>query len=367
MADGDTLLRLALTPVDSLFFRDARPFELTSRAVSGLPMPQTLAGAVRTLLLERHGMDFARLGERLKTGVSFAEALAEFGSGPEGVADLKMRGPWFTLESEVLVPTPASLRQEKNGKQNEHQDRNTGRLFRLDPLKAPLPGWQPQAPGMLPLWRYGRETVEATRGFLKPSGLCRFLQGGRPEPYDLVPKNDLYDFDDRTGIGVDPKRNTAAAGFIYGIRMLALKPNVGLYLEVSGPAAALAPLEAEPVLMKFGGEGRHVVIRAAERGANWPSISPVAAQGRLVLLTTPAWFDGWKPPGIKPVAAAVGGYQTVSGWDLAKGGPKPNRFMVPAGSVYFLPSGTRIPDELVNHEDATLGWGRFLEGNWSYV
>ena len=86
-----------------------------------------------------------------------------------------------------------------------------------------------------------------------------------------------------------------------------------------------------------------------------------------MLLTTPAWFNGWNPSGIEPIAAAVGNGQAVSGWDLAAGGPKPNRFMVPAGSVYFLPAGTQIPEEIVNNEDATLGWGCFLEGNWNYV
>ena len=357
MTGGNTLLQLAIEPVDSLFFRDARPFEPASRGASGLPMPQTLAGAVRTLLVERHGVDFVRLGERMQTGASFAQALAEFGAEAEAVAAVQIRGPYFTLNGEVLVPTPISLKREKK----------TGKLVRLDPLKSPLPGWRPQVPGMLPLWRRGRETAEAADGFLRLSGLRCFLNGGTPEPSELVPTNDLYDFDDRTGIGVDEKSNTAQEGLIYAVRMLALKPKAGLYAEVRGPADALEPLKDEPILMRFGGEGRHVVVRTVERPVNWPQIPPAADKGRLVLLTTPAWFNGWKPAVLNPVAAAVGNGQPVSGWDLAQGGPKPNRFIVPAGSVYFLPLGTQIPDELVNNEDATLGWGHFLEGNWNYV
>lgn len=364
MANGNTLLRLTLKPVDSLFFRDARPFEATSRAASGLPMPQTLAGAVRSLLLERHGVKFDRLAGQIRQGVSFAQALAEFGSKAAAVAEVKLRGPWFTLKDEVLVPAPASLRREK--KEVENQEKAI--LSRLDPLRLLLPGWRPEAQGMLPLWRYGREAVETVSDFIKPSGLRRFLEGGTPQADDLVPTSYLYDFEDRTGIGVDAKRNTAAESLIYSIRMLTLKPQAGLYAEVSGPASALKPLAAEPVLMKFGGEGRHVIIRSTESGADWPSVPPVVGKGRMVLLTTPAHFNGWKPPGLEPVAAAVGGYQAVSGWDLAKGGPKPNRFMVPAGSVYFLPPGTQSPNAgLVNNEDAKAGWGCFVEGNWNYV
>ena len=363
MVDDNTLLRLALEPVDGLFFRDARPFEASSRAASGLPTPQTLAGAVRTLLLERHGVSFDRLAEGIRQEGSFAKALVKVGSeAAAAIGKVRVRGPWLTLNGEVLVPAPASLRQEKI----ENQDR---RVFRLDPLRASLPGWRPEVTGMLPLWRYGRETVEATSDFLKPSGLRRFLEGDTPKLGELVPRGKIYDFDDRTGIGVDPDSNTAKEGRIYAVRMLALRPEAGLYAELSGPEATLVPLKAEPVLMRLGGEGRHVIVFPDDQGADWPDVQPEPNQGRLVLLTTPAWFNGdWKPPSIEPVAAAVGSYQAVSGWDLAKGGPKPNRFMVPAGSVYFLPPDAQIPEDgLVDSEDAGMGWGCFLEGNWSYV
>ena len=367
MADVDTLLRLDMKPVDSLFFRDARPFEAASRAASGLPMPQTLAGAVRSLLMERHGVDFRRLGERMKKGASFADALGEFGLEAAGIADLRISGPWFTVDGGVLAPTPASLRLEKKGEEPEKRNRNLSHVFRLDPLESPPAGWRPDTPGMLPLWRYGREDVEAAPDFLKLSGLCRFLAGDIPEPCELVQAKDVYGFEDRTGIGVDPEKNAAAEGAIYGIRMLVLKPQAGLCAELSGPAAALSPLMAGPLLMKFGGEGRQVIVQSEQRGLDWPDVQRVPGKGRLVLLTTPVWFNGWKPPGLEPLAATVGGHQAVSGWDLAKGGPKPNRFMVPAGSVYFLQPNAQIPDALGSDENVNAGWGCFLEGNWNYA
>ena len=360
MANSNTqLLQLALDPVDGLFFRDARPFEPATHAASGLPMPQTLAGAVRTLLLERHKVDFGQLGKLMKKGADFASALSQIANGSAAaVADVRINGPYFTLDDQVLVPMPTNLRQDKENSS----------LMRLDPLKIPPPGWQPEDPGMLPLWRYNREGADAVEGFLKPNGLRCFLEGGLPDPQDLVPTSALYELDSRTGIGIDPQSNSAAEGSIYGIRMLVLKPKAGLYAEVSGPADALDPLASEPVLMKFGGESKHVVVHRLQQGADWPPVPSEDGKGRLVLLTTPAHFNGWKPPCIKPVAAAVGGHQAVSGWDLAKGGPKPNRFMVPAGSTYFLQPGDLEPNgSLVSNDDAQVGWGKFLVGNWHYV
>ena len=77
-----------------------------------------------------------------------------------------------------------------------------------------------------------------------------------------------------------------------------------------------------------------------------------------IILATPGIFasttgePGWLPPGVEKdkdrfllrqagltaelVAAAVGRPQVVSGWDLAKGGPKPALRAVPAGSVYWF-------------------------------
>ena len=357
-ASGDTLLPLEIRPVDTLFFRDARPFEAASRAASGLPMPQTLSGALRSLLLERHGVPLDRLAKLTANGMPLAVALAEFGTDAAAVSRARLRGPWFSRCGDVLVPAPVTLKQDKE----------SARLVRLDPRHDPPPGWQPPIPGMLPLWRQGRVAVDAVTGFLTPHGVRRFLEGGVPEPDHLVPPEALYAFEDRTGIGIDAARNTAAEGLIYAIRVLALQTEVSLYAEISGSAAALRPLASEPVLMRFGGEGRHVAVRAVGRAADWPSVPAAPQRGRLILLTTPAPFDGWRPSRLQPVAAAVRGYQAVSGWDLAKGGPKPNRFMVPAGSVYFLAPGTVVPESgLVSAEDTMLGWGNFLEGNWNHV
>ncbi len=71
---------------------------------------------------------------------------------------------------------------------------------------------------------------------------------------------------------------------------------------------------------------------------------------------------------MSPIAAAVPGHIAVSGWDLARGGPKPNRFAVPAGSVYFFDQPEPFAEcngSLCGDDDAMLGWGAFIEGGWS--
>jgi CRISPR/Cas system CMR-associated protein Cmr3 (group 5 of RAMP superfamily) len=59
----------------------------------------------------------------------------------------------------------------------------------------------------------------------------------------------------------------------------------------------------------------------------------------------------------------------VSGWDLARCGPKPARFAAAAGSVYFLHQlPTNLPEVLSDlKEDRQQGWGCYAQGVWTDV
>ena len=68
------------------------------------------------------------------------------------------------------------------------------------------------------------------------------------------------------------------------------------------------------------------------------------------------------------VAAASGAGVPVSGWDVARNGPKATRFAVPAGAVFFV-DGNCSPDDFLNldsESDALRqeGWGFALPGTW---
>ena len=350
-------LKLSLHPVDTLFFRSAHPFGPTGQAISGLPMPQTLAGAIRTLLLEAHDINLDEFGERVRNTGSFKQALQEIGDHTSALGDVEIAGPWLCKDGKVLVPVPANLKKSSP----------SDTPARMDPLRTPPRGWQPIESGLLPLWHYGRESLKSIAdSFLTLDGMQVYLEGGTPKCKDIIRKDDLYKIDRRVGIGIDGLLNTAAEGLIYSAGMLSLEQGVSFYAEVRGDKRIIAPLNQSGLLMKFGGEGKCVEI-SSNTDTIWPNVTTHDGDGDLLVLTTPAWFNGWKPPQLSCIAAAVPGFEGVSGWDLASGGPKPNRFMVPAGSVYFLPSNASLSKKLVEHDDALIGWGHYLKGTWKYV
>ena len=66
----------------------------------------------------------------------------------------------------------------------------------------------------------------------------------------------------------------------------------------------------------------------------------------------------------------MAGSLPVSGWNMATGGPRPTRFAVPAGSVYFLEGAAEFlsNDCLADSPDDRIqGWGCFARGVWNDV
>jgi CRISPR-associated protein Cmr3 len=339
-----------------------------------------LAGAVRTALLEKYGCTF----DKLRGRSDFTAAVAELWPRHAWIGKVAFAGPWFARwnsgqeSPEVLVPAPASLHQQ--GKKGEGK-----RLHRLRPLASDLPGWDvSQHHGLRPLWLPRRDATEPAQGFLTGKGLAAFLRAGDGEvPFDtLVKQADLFEHDLRTGIRVEADRLTAQDSQIYGVSFLAPRwdvhtsVEVGLYAELFLPDDAPDDALAGVTVLALGGEGRRarVVVLPAHFDP-WPK-TEASSRKALVLLTTPlpagkGWAQPWLPPLLSRytlVAAAVPSPLAVSGWDLARNGPKPTRFAAPAGSVFFLDQpADDLPASLANGDDAPLGWGRYVKGEWTHA
>lgn len=379
-----TTIGLCLEPLDVLFFRDGRPFTGAERSVSGLPLPQTVAGAIRTALLRTTGCDIRKLGDAMRKRAVFADAVKDAcPSEFHWIGNLAVRGPWLARrsggsdDSEVLLPTPATLHRAK---------RDPRQLHRLLPLpNNQLPGWNPpdDQKGLRPLWLKHLSATEPASGYLTRRSLEQFLRGSEVAAEDIVPQGALFDVDYRTGIGIAPDRLVAEESQIFGRGYLALNPGfldfkrdktleTFLYVEIVLPDGAPdGALLDEIRTIPLGGEGRHAMLRRLDRSFSWPRADANnGKQKPLVLMTTPCAFEGgWKPRILDGhvVSAAVPGSLAFSGWDLARGGPKPTRFAVPAGSVYFLNS---LPDGWAdtlaeNEEERHQGWGCCLTGVWN--
>ena len=198
-------------------------------------------------------------------------------------------------------------------------------------------------------------------------GLRAYLEGQAIAAEELRSGDKLYGVEERTGIQVDEKKQAAEEGLIYSTRSLRLESNVAFYGEIDLPEEQAKAFEGEQV-MSWGGERHHVIVRKVDP-VRWPE-APYSSRTSLLLIS-PAFFAGrWRPDNLPQGAlraAAVDGPFAVSGWDLALGGPKPTRFGVAAGSVYFLEGAPPPPSLCASPDDALAGYGHFLKGTWNYA
>ncbi len=369
-------MRLVMEPLDVLFFRDARAFGAGAdhRARALLPPPPTtLHGALRTFLAWQRGW---RPGMPLDPALGSADD-----PGP-----LRVRGPFLArrVGAEVWTrhPFPADAVALASGED-----------LWVAPRQVGSEDWVYSDAGRELAWaRAGADETLADQApaALEVGELLRYLRGekvrlgesgrrgfglglARPEP--------------RVGVALDRLSRTAREGFLYTAEFARLLPEAVLVGDAWLDGGSLP----EKGLLPLGGEGRLVTF-CAEADYDWEiGEASRAVSGarhvRLYLLTPAPFPAGSWPPGIEEggegilagrrvrvVAACLGRPVRVSGFDLARGRPRPSRRAVPAGSVYRLELLDGGADEAFvralhgrslfpeGSVEERLGWGQVLVG-----
>ncbi|HLI28299.1 MAG TPA: type III-B CRISPR module-associated Cmr3 family protein [Chloroflexota bacterium] len=376
---------LFLEPIDVWLFRDGRPFDALSdhRAESRFPpYPTVLQGAIRSHHLVVQGINL-RDAAAIRAAVGTAE---DFGT-------LRLRGPFVARrEGARLVrylpqPADAVALGEAELARLPAQERDAGPWW-VQPAaspRAPGEGLRTSAPtprllGLGDAPRKGREGL-----WLAEDALRRYLRG---EAVAALPRERLVARESRLGIARDDNRRTTRQGALYEVEFVRPAPDVGLLVEVEGYAGW--PPQG---LMRLGGEGhgaRFAQVGHAEsdlagvRVAPWPAPpDPLPARFKVYFATPTYFAGGWQPAAgdwsrffagpVELVAAAVGRYESVGGFDLARNGHKPARRYVPAGSVYYFAAQgpARLRPELVQGAltewGAEIGLGQIIVEEWQDV
>lgn len=354
-------------PRDPLMVRDGRPFGLDTDGARSLdfPPPSVLAGMVRT-----------RIG--------FADRLDQFQLSVEQALAIEVSGPLLArvgAEGKVegaLFPAPRDcVLFEALGGWRRH---------RLRPEEAPGANALTSLPGHLlpvaPDRALPANKPASGPAFWTAAALRRWLEepGESAELLETQQTRPALTHERRVHVAIDPDTLTAEDGKLF--------QTDGLRFERwtnGGPIERMCLLlrckndKLRPGLATLGGERRLTLLEESGFDPTWPAPTLSTRRARVVLLT-PALFDEGGVPGAiagaRVVAAAVGRPLTISGWDMAIGGPKRTRRLAPAGSVYWveLPDGVAqedwcasvhfgaVSDQLQDRRD---GFGLAAVGVWA--
>lgn len=338
---------VALDALDTLFFRDGKPFSMGEETwANGLfPPPLSVVyGALRTAYFSKHIGELKHANEEgdptLKLAINFSA---------------------YHGEGKYFYPCPLDIVQRKERKSKREPEFSLLELVeRQADCCSSLYGVD------LPMQLQSQEQVEESSGLIDEISLNEYLQSSSVPP-SLLNIDSFLKEEPKVGIGRNDRTGASDEGMLYRVgmkRMHRLRLAVGYSgLNISGP------------LVRLGGEGKSVSVSELTEKPNVQEPEPSQKTGDFfkLYLATPAIFkEGWRPapetvPGAKLVAAVIGKPLYIGGFDMKpKNGqrshPKPMQRAVPAGSVYYYKGTAEVQENSISDYGREQGYGIYYIG-----
>jgi len=328
---------------DPLVIRDGRPNDIERKSESRtlpFPLPSTLVGVVRTTLGRRKGTFDPTLVSSL-------------------LEDVSIRGPLLVGPNDLLVPAPGDALLLRN------EDESL-RTAPLGPIKVPEGaitssiGTDRSLVGLPAGASTKAKPLAGAPRFWTFAAYEEWLRDPKPRPHDetlgfLEGSVLALEREERVHVAMGP-HGTAKEGKLFATEGLRLEGkrfhqrshvSLELFIDVDVKNEKLG--HVAPGLRPLGGERR--LSRWSTSKRTFPALpawlEKHVEQGESalvrVLLLTPAFVASslgpkrLERPGVAAIVAAkVDRPQVISGWDLAKGGPKKTRRLADTGSVYWV-------------------------------
>ncbi len=375
----------SLNPIDTLFFKEARPMEGPGTAeLSSVfpPPPRTIMGALRAYIGDTLEVNWLKFNQPAEQSIE-AKVRDIIGYGDD-YADLAMQGLWIHLNGQRLYPAPLNLLR--------HQDKTTQKIT-LQYLTVGQPYHCDLGQNVcLPEFKGLAGSKPLQDCWLTSKGLKQVLDGKLPHIDDIISKSQLYVDESRLGIAINQQTCAVEDGMLYQTKHLRFKDNVSFSFDLKGDNESL-----KAGLFKLGGEGRIVSLEKNELSNPFP-IAPKARKpkGLCLYLLTPLllpdnseflpdfkkvedqkqtyWQGDLHGIPLSLISSVIGKVYREGGWNAAKHQPRAVQSFIPAGSVFYC----EIKSSLIKEKEALktlnncqigneqhLGRGHIAAGLWT--
>ena len=361
-----------LTPVDTWFFRDGRPYNQGESYLTDIkslfpPFALTAVGAIRASIARGLGWN--------GKGDWPSNIKIKLGDG-QNLSPLSFRGPYLIRDKEgkpeVLFPAPLHL----VAKHTDDEKAQREQLALLQPGKEVDCDIGDQV--RLPTSKNATDLKSLYGCYLTSSDLAIVLKGGDLSKISPVKGSDLWDFEFLVGIERSFETRTTVEGALYSISRVRLNPGVGLAVEVDGLEGDMEPQSPLP----FGGEGRLAYVDRMDNPIKVPDAPDLGSDSTIrftVTHLTPAHFEkrwpglGEELPGLvgsKIVSACLERPVLIGGWDTVKGEPLPLKPFLPGGSIWFCEADSGRANEIKTCNGKYIGkyseygFGEIAIGLW---
>ena len=327
-------MRIRISALDTLFFRDGKPFDRGEETwADGIfpPPPSSFYGALRSLY-------FIKNPEHID--------LAGKGEDTDPTTKLIINDIQLIVDNDLGLLCPADVVHIKDEdevsllKLRKQDGTFTNNVFKLYSLGSERneEGFDKEVESLM------------SSDLLVSASVEDYLNGERP--YVTTPISKKIITEPKVGIGRDNHTHISDEGKLYRVGMSRYKGEEGnqLQFEVNFELEGLKLEVGEKGFLKLGGEGKGMAYEVIED----IKMNPFKNTSRYfkIILKTPAIFkNGWYPSfvdrsdefkgiwngiNLQLIAASVGKPKYIGGFDMKKKAPKPMTKVVGEGAVYFF-------------------------------
>lgn len=362
--------RIFIEPLDVLLFRKAGTFSAGEDFLAEsrfLPLPSTVAGAIRTKILLEN-CDNIHNYERN------CPKIHELIGDSNDPGKLNIRGVFPAKRQNGKVkeffPVPRDLVKVEDGGEER---------YAFSEVREITDGKK-----ILTTKEHLRfETLPSSK-FLTTKGLGDYLQRNIPESTHLrSSKEELFRREPRVGTALHDEKRTTKEGFLYRISFLRFRRKCGFSVWIGNEE--VRDFLPEKGMLKLGGENRGAHYETLEGKDFKPPkdlISTINQGGKFRLYVLTPFFSGsnWKmrtslledelAVSLNYKGGALGDPVLFGGWDVKLGRPKPTQRLIPPGSVYFfeIEEGEIDPNVSLpltfSTKKSQLGFNACLLGRW---
>ncbi len=326
-------MKIEITPIDTLFFKDAKPFNMEDETWADSyfpPYPSVIYGALRTLYFSNH-----------------IDELEKANTDEDPTKNLVIKNISYKIyknKNRLLgyyYPSPSSLVQFKNRHVNEKNRENREKLYKVTELKSNNKKFISSS-NLDCFFMNDLEIENISNGIIGKSDLEIFLQG-YTEEIEVRKLEDMILSENKIGIRINSSTNSVKDECLYRMNMLRMD-KVRICIELEGldiPSNGF---------IKLGGEGKSCVYKELADKEKMFNCDLKEKRFKIYLATPTIFKNGWIPSWIdkdslegeykgikvKLLSVCIGKHEYVGGYDIKNKCPKEMMKAVPAGSIYYF-------------------------------
>lgn len=371
------MIELRYKPLDTLFFRDGKPFTLGEETWADgqfPPNPSVLFGALRTALATLPGRE-----------IPFPQVESILNA-----EKLSIHNIYYWLSGAAHFPLPFDYVENKEKGDGEREQEERRREYKVHLLTASIRKSivsKEKAPFLKYTFIPPFDQVEKlVDGLVSKDNLLAYLNSETPE----IKVRKISDFvaeEPKVGNGRNNYTRTVEEGLLYRVGMQRMKGDsvdeeikIGLTFKADGYEAP----ELYHTMVRLGGEGKVIALGSA--GANVLNFDTKEIKIKpgyfKIYLATSAIFTEkeWQPDLTKLdveatlIGACMGKPLSIGGYNMFKNEPRPMYKAVPAGSVFYYETnedpakieslqGRSVSDILENQGYGIAYFGNFTPMN----